>query len=346
MERRPTQTDVAKAAGVHRATVSLSFSNHPSIPISTKERVLKCAQELGYSPDPMLSALAAYRSRNRPKAFQGTLVWLTNEIPGAYSWRDIKSSRDFYEGALARAKTHGFQLEIFDLQKSAPSAKRLASIFRSRNIQGLLLPPQLAPNVEIDFAWEQFSAVTFGYSLIRPKLHAVTSTQFRSMVRTVRELKRLGYKRIGFFFTAQHDEKTDHNYLAGYLVETYTLSGDDVIPPLFQSEFFPDQFASWYEKYRPDAIVTGNRDVLDMLKALNIRVPEDLGVASPLVLDRKSPLAGVFEDSVHIGEIATDYLVSMIHRGERGVPLHPQRVHIEGEWTNGQTLNLEPKLST
>lgn len=340
MERRPTQTDVAKAAGVHRATVSLSFSNHPSIPAATKERVLKCAAELGYSPDPMLSALAAYRSRNRPKAFQGTLAWLTNDLPGEWSWRHIKTYYDFYQGALARAKTHGFQLEIFDLQKSAPSPKRLASIFRSRNIQGVLLPPQLRPNVKIDFPWDQFSCVTFGASLQNPKLHAVTSTQFRAMVLTMRELKRLGYHRIGFFFTAQHDEKTDHNYLAGYLVENFTTPKKDVIPPLFLSEQSPDQFKVWYDKYRPDAIVTGNLEVLNMLAKLKIKVPKDLGVASPLVVERDSPLAGVYEDSFHIGEIATDFLVSMIHRGERGIPAQPQRVHVEGVWTNGKTLRL------
>jgi LacI family transcriptional regulator/LacI family repressor for deo operon, udp, cdd, tsx, nupC, and nupG len=338
MERRPTQSDVAKAAGVHRATVSLVFSNHPSIPATTKARVMECARKLGYSPDPMLSALAVYRSRHRPKSFQGTLAWLTNDLPGQTHWQDIKNSRDYYEGALSRAGTHGFQLEIFDLRKSAPSTARLASIFRTRNIQGLLLPPQLRPNMEIDFPWDQFSAVTFGHSLIRPKLHTLTSAQFRSTVQTMRQLKLMGYQRIGFFFSAQHDEKTDHNYLAGYLVETYTSKNKDHIPPLFASDSNPEEFKRWYEKYHPDAIITGNRDALEILHSLGISVPGDIGVASPLVLEQNSLLAGVYEDSFHIGEVAMDYLVSMIHRGERGIPNQQQRVYIEGTWHIGETL--------
>ena len=337
MDRRPTQSDVARAAGVHRATVSLVFKNHPSIPEQTKSKVRMCAEKLGYSPDPMLSALAAYRGRLRPRAFEGTLAWLTND-DGTESWRGVAGFRDLYEGASARAKIHGFHIEGFDLKRSAPSPERLASMFRFRNIHGILLPPQLEPNTEIEFPWQEFCAVTFGYSLVKPQLHTVTATQFRSMVQTMRQLKRLGYKRIGFFFTANHDEKTDHNYLAGYLVERYGCGKSATIPPLFLSEAYPEKFKKWYEKYRPEAIVTGNRDTLDFLQSLRIRVPLDLGVASPLVPQRNSKLAGVYEDSFHIGEVATDFLVAMIHRGERGVPVRSQRVHIEGEWNPGSTL--------
>ena len=334
--RRPTQSDIAKIVGVHRATVSLAFKNHPSIPESTKAKIRECAEKLGYAPDPMLSSLAAYRSRNRPKAFQGTLAWLTN---GDTGWRTNALFVDFYNGAFERAKTHGFNLEVFDLQNSGMSCERMASILHTRNIGGILLPPQIHSNVEItDFPWELFSAVTFGYSLVKPELHCVTSTQFRAMVRTMRQVKALGYERIGFFFTAMHDEKTDHNYLAGYLVETFQMQKSGNIPPLFFSEYQPEIFREWFKKYRPDVIVTGNRDILKMLKSLGINAPSDVGIASPLVLEPNSPIAGVYENSFHIGEVALDFLVAMIHRGERGIPISPQRVLVEGIWNPGKTL--------
>lgn len=339
MNRRPTQADVAKAAGVHRATVSLVFSNHPSIPTATKDRVMRCAKKLGYSPDPMLSALAVYRSQIRPKAFQGILAWLGNDVVGDPGWKEMRHTCDYYKGASARAQQHGFRLEPFDLKKSAPSPERLASIFRSRGIRGIMLPPQIRPQTEIRFPWDYFSATTFGYSLVNPKLHTLAPTQFRAMVETMRQLKRLGYQRIGFFFTAAHDEKTDHNYLAGYLVETFGVDQRLAIPPLFSSELSPQLFHDWYVKYRPDALVTGNtRNILDFLNSLGIRVPQELGVASPFVYERNSVLAGMYEDSVHIGEAAMDFLVGMIHRGERGVPEQPQRIHIEGKWRSGKTV--------
>jgi LacI family transcriptional regulator/LacI family repressor for deo operon, udp, cdd, tsx, nupC, and nupG len=201
-------------------------------------------------------------------------------------------------------------------------------------------------NTEIDFPWEQFSAVSFGHSLVKPKLHVLTSAQYRSTVQTMRQLKQLGYQRIGFFFSTLHDDKTDHNYLAGYLVETFQTEKKHLIPPLFASEINPEEFKKWYGKYRPEAIITGNRDVLSLLESLGIDVPGELGVASPLVLERDSPIAGIYEDSFHIGEIATDYLVSMIHRGERGPPLHPQRVLAEGVWHSGKTLLPKCEMKT
>ncbi|HSI86769.1 MAG: LacI family DNA-binding transcriptional regulator [Candidatus Methylacidiphilales bacterium] len=348
MDRRPTQADVARAAGVHRTTVSLTFKNHPSIPEATKQKVMRCAEELGYSPDPMLSSLAAYRGRIRPRAFQGTLAWMVNDYAGEMSWRTVTSSVAYYEGALSRAKLHGFHLEVFDIQQTAVSPARLASILRARNIQGLLLAPQVRADVEILLPWEQFSAVTFGYSLVRPRLHTITATQFRATMLTMRQLKRLGYHRIGFYFNAHHDDRTDHNYLAGYLVETFEPANPApcVIPPLFSSGVDAGQFMRWYREHRPDALMTGHMNILELLENWGIDVPGELGVASPLVPHKASPLAGVYEDSFHIGEAATDYLVGMIHRGERGIPEHPQRAHIEGVWHAGQTLRQRSASST
>ena len=45
---RPTLVDIASAAGVSKATVSLVLRNHPSIPDRTRERILEIAKDLGY----------------------------------------------------------------------------------------------------------------------------------------------------------------------------------------------------------------------------------------------------------------------------------------------------------
>jgi LacI family transcriptional regulator len=50
---RPTQKDIALAAGVSQATVSivLNKTDTPSVPMGTRERILKLADELGYRPN-------------------------------------------------------------------------------------------------------------------------------------------------------------------------------------------------------------------------------------------------------------------------------------------------------
>lgn len=63
--RRPTSADVARRAGVSRATVSYVLNDvpHQSIPGVTRQRVLAAAEELGYTPHAVARALRAGESR-------------------------------------------------------------------------------------------------------------------------------------------------------------------------------------------------------------------------------------------------------------------------------------------
>ena len=338
--RRVTQQDIARRAGVHRATVSMAFKGHPNIPVETRDRIMKIAAELGYAPDPMLSALAAYRNRQRPATFHGTLAWLVNSAYG-FDWRD-RTLRphfsDYYEGAAAQAKRYGFQLEIFDFNAPRLTPARLASILAARGVQGVLLCPQPRPETNLEFPWQNFSAVTFGYTLATPRLHTVSATQYRAMRLTVHELRRLGYRRIGLALDGDHDLRTDHNYLAGFLVEEHLAGGGPHIPMLVAP--YTDQRAvgQWLRAHRPDAVVTGNYHFLDVLRSLGKKVPDDLGVACPLLPSPDTELAGTIENSVEIGSVAVDFLIGMIHRQERGIPANPQRIHVEGRWLAGRTL--------
>jgi LacI family transcriptional regulator/LacI family repressor for deo operon, udp, cdd, tsx, nupC, and nupG len=90
--------------------------------------------------------------------------------------------------------------------------------------------------------------------------------------------------------------------------------------------------------HRPDAIVTGNYHFIDVLRSLGKRVPEEIGLACPLLPSADTELAGVVENSVEIGSVAVDFLIGMIHRQERGVPANPPRIHVEGRWIRGKTL--------
>ncbi len=76
--RRVSQKNVAEVAGFHVTTVSLALKNSPRLPPETREKIQRVARELGYQPDPMLSALTIYRRKVHKPYFQGTLAWLDN----------------------------------------------------------------------------------------------------------------------------------------------------------------------------------------------------------------------------------------------------------------------------
>ncbi|WP_436790861.1 LacI family DNA-binding transcriptional regulator [Yinghuangia sp. YIM S10712] len=62
--KRPTSTDVARAAGVSQTTVSFVLNNRPgqSIPEETRQRVLEAARRLDYRPHASARTLARGRS--------------------------------------------------------------------------------------------------------------------------------------------------------------------------------------------------------------------------------------------------------------------------------------------
>lgn len=336
-EVRVTQLQIARAARVHRTTVSLALADNPRIPRKTKARIKRIAEKLGYTPDPMLSALIAYRTTKRPVAFHGTLAWLANTEFG-YDWKLVPHYRDYYEGAAERARACGFQLEAFDFNTPAMQPRRMAGILRARNVTGVLLCPQPLEKVKDRFEWGEFSTVTFGYTLAELGVHTVTAAHYRAMRRIVFELRRRGYRRIGFSFAQSLLERDDFNALAGFLVGDGHLDRPPEIPPLFGASRSASVVGPWLKRYRPDAIVSGNHLILDLLKELKIRVPEDIGAACPFLPRADTALAGIVEDSKRIGAIAVDQVISMINRGERGIPEHPLRIHVEGGWLPGKSL--------
>ncbi|MBL9193210.1 MAG: LacI family DNA-binding transcriptional regulator [Opitutaceae bacterium] len=335
--RRVTQLDVARKAGVHRATVSMAFRNHPNLPARTRERIRRIAERMGYVPDPMLAALAAYRSRIRPAGYQGVIAWVVNSAY-AFDWRERPHFVDYFEGATTRARRHGFKVEIVDLNLPQTRLERVASILKARNVTGVLLCPQPRPETVLPFPWRDFSAVTFGYTLTDPQLHTVTATHYRATLQTMRNLQRLGYKRIGLVLHDVHDRRTDHNYLAGYLVGQHLGGAKTKIPPLEADYGDTAAVSRWLRRHRPDAVVTGSYQFLNTLRLLDVRVPLDLGVACPVLPSDRTDCSGMVENNVRAGAVAVDFLVSMIQRGERGVPESAERIHVECRWHAGKSV--------
>jgi hypothetical protein len=68
MAARVSLHDVALRAGVSVSTVSLALSGQGRLSPATRERVTRCATELGYVRDPVVASLAAGRFRHAGKA--------------------------------------------------------------------------------------------------------------------------------------------------------------------------------------------------------------------------------------------------------------------------------------
>jgi DNA-binding LacI/PurR family transcriptional regulator len=348
--RRPTQRDIALKAGVGRSTVSLALKGHPKISQETRERIMQAAQALNYSPDPMLSALATYRNRIREQAFHGTLAWLVNAQSG-YDWEQGPYYSSYFAGAATRAATYGYHLEKFSLNTNGITRTRLQSILLARNVQGLLLCPQPRAGMSMEFAWENFAAVTFGYSLISPLLHTVASAHFLNTRHVVRELAARGYTRIGLVIDRTTDRRCGSNVYAGFLIEQVLDERLERLPAFLdhdpvqirEEKDYGRKLHRYIEEHRLDALLTSDYRILEVLTAEGIRAPSDIGVAGLSLPSADTALSGVVEDSTQIGAVAMDMLVGMVQRTERGVPVSPIRTHLEGIWHEGRTLRARQK---
>ena len=268
------------------------------------------------------------------------IAWITNHRT-QFGWRMSACTQDYFDGASQRAAERGYRLETFWLSAPGMTGQRMSRILWTRGIQGVLLPPQ-EHLTRIDLDWDNLSAVTFGYTLVHPRLHLVSNHEYRTMGTLFAELEKRSYRRVGLVNLREHDKRVDNNWLAAYLVEQTRLPLEHQLPPLVLEQWNTKTFLSWVEQYQPDAIVTRLPEVIRSLRRAGYRVPDDVGVAYHTLDEKSLSLSGMKKNSFQIGEMAVDLLIDMLHRNERGIPIRPYLLMLEGSWVEGNTLRAAP----
>jgi len=339
MEKRPTMRDIAKLANVSGVTVSLALRKHSSIPQRTRERIEEIARQIGYRPDPALSALMAYRRGAKPSGYQGTIAWINPHIHPEYV-RNAPPFSLYFQGASERCVELGYKLEEFPLVDFNMNYKQLSKVLYSRNIQGVIFSPQERHQAHIStisFNWDRFSSVSLGFSLVRPQLHTIVPAQYRSARLAMRKLRSLGYRRIGCISNETLNKRTDSNFLGGYLVEQCRVPVDCRIPVFTMSrdrDYMPE-CRKWCRLHKPDAILDFSDRSSYSLQLLRSLQNHKLGIASIDLQDEPSELAGINQNSRLVGRVAADEVAGLILANRRGIPDIPKRVLIEGSWVDG-----------
>jgi LacI family transcriptional regulator len=248
-----------------------------------------------------------------------------------------------FEGAAKRAASLGYKLEAFWLKEPGMTARRFHTILHTRAIGGLIIAPVPTAGGHLSLDWSQFAAVALGYSLYRPNLDRVVSHTYHAMLLALRQLKRLGYRRVGLVLDETVNKRTDQNLMAGYYVFQRSLRPSDRVPILVVKRLNASHFARWFERCRPEAVISDDRQALDWLHTLRQSVPSQVGFVT---LDRRGPLrhaAGIDLRPELLGEGAVDLLTAKLHRHERGIPPTPKVVLIECQWVDGDTLRVMPR---
>lgn len=336
---RVTVREIAHRLGVSHTTVSRALKEDPRISEPVRKKVHATARKLGYRPDPMLSALAAYRKGRTLRSIGAELAWI-NCWPEPARLRTFNEFNLYWMGAAEEAARAGYRLEEFRCPSELPPA-RLERILSARNIRGLLLTPGWSATTPDwgSFDWSRFSLVRFGYSLDAPAAHLVTSDQLLDGLMAFENMWRLGYRRIGMVLWSGQGTRVVR-FSAGYLYAQLRVPAPSRLPPLVLSEDNPQtdrRLLEWMKKEKPDAILTDITELRLRLERLGCRVPKDVALAALSVLDGHAD-AGIDQNSREIGRAAVQTLISLIHHNERGIPRIPREVLVTGRWVDGSTL--------
>lgn len=188
--KRPTQVDVARLAGVSRATVSyvLNDQTDQRIPISpdTRQRVLEAIAELGYEVDARAQALRSGDTK--------TIGVLLPLYENPFFWQILR-------GISSEAEANGYSLLLAHNSLTPEQENQSVRELAEQRVDGLilligfkLLPEQVVtqlrrssrPIVEISGTASEFDYVHQGYGAGTRALMA--------------HLFELGHRRIGFVY--------------------------------------------------------------------------------------------------------------------------------------------------
>jgi DNA-binding LacI/PurR family transcriptional regulator len=333
------RSDVAIAAGVAPATISLVLNRHPgiSIPESTRKRVFDAAERLGYRPSHVARSLSSGRTH--------TVGVVIHYLASPFQYY----TAGVLNGAWPVLLAGHYRLLI----GKGSDESDAGSFFHDKCVDGLLVlaPPVRAQGGELDaVARANFPAVLVGAALLGSPLDYVDVDNAKAARLAVEALITAGHRRIAHISGPAATSSAARDRTAGYRATlraaglrvdpALTVEGDwgaesgrlAVIDLLRRGLEFSAIFAG------NDGMANG---AIEGLREAGLHVPRDCSVVG---VDgfTDHPLADVDLTTVRqpllaIGQAAATRLLSRIAGTFVGSAV-PNRILLPGEFHRGDTL--------
>ena len=257
---------VAKAAGVHRSTVSRAFSRPQAVKAETRDHILRVAQELGYTMNPLAQALSLKTSTFVPLIVPNVTNPFFAELADAMT---------------QAAGDRGYQLVLCvtngDAAQTAGYLTAMQALYAPFGI--------VAPSTRVDL--DALASFDFGQRVVvidRVDEHAtvpsVTVDNRRGIELAFEHLRGLGHRRIGYV-SGISGSHTAHERMDAY---RDLADGDPVVLDSGADSEAGERAAAHFVAMtnRPTAIIAANDmtafGVVSALAAEGLRVPEDVSV--------------------------------------------------------------------
>lgn len=324
------------------AAVSMALKNHRSLPAATIEKVKALADEMGYAPDPALSALAAHRSRLRVhKDF--SVIGLISNWSTEDAWTKMPSAKAVMEGVRERALELGYTVQHMWSNASTITASRFDQILQSRGIRGLILAPFEHPEDKLELNWNQYSVVTVEKPFLYTHFHHIVQNHYSDLMLCWKMLRGRGYERIGLIVRQDLSSRWEHQWESAHRSAQFSsATREETIPTLQLKDETKDGqidlVCSWLQLFKPDAVISRCDCFFEAAESLGLRIPQDVGYASLNVTDDIEGVSGIFQHRDVMGATAIDVLNSLLQRNSRGANNVSIGTQVDGSWRDGNSL--------
>ena len=324
--KRPTQIDVARLAGVSRATVSYVVNSRINgrVPISeeTHRRVLEAVAELDYVPDARAQAL---RSGNTK-----TIGLIIPDIHNPHFW-------EIADGVEQEANAAGYHILLSSIPPEIINAEDIFKDLSHRRIDGLVMVPSFIYHSQeaqktLEYLLKRrlpIVGMMADHSDVSYQIDRVVSDYRDTTIEIMTHLLSLQHRRIGFIYgIAIPDLGTDR--LLAYQ-ESLQAAGLPVDPNLIIEcgPTIEDSYKATQQLLelpsRPTALLAINDylaiGALRAIRDFNLNVPQDISLFGydniPLANYLIPRLSTASKDGKKMGREATRLLLARLQDPDR-----------------------------
>ena len=332
MRKEVTLQQIAQAAGVTRATVSMALRNHPRISVATRKKVQALAEQLGYRPNAELSRLMGLLRETRSTRDRPVMVLVTDyDKPlargtGSRTWNGFK----------ARADALGYIPEECWIHRDQLSPKRIVQILNTRAIRGVVFAALRDNTLPARMELSSFAVACVGSAIHQPLLHRSTSDKYLNTQLVCEQLWKQGCRRIALAVPKQQEERVEHTFLAGYLVFHHAHRHTGWRAPLVEESVWnPDRLVAWTKKQQPDGVVAAYAGLSSALAGRHGVPKKRCPRVACVHMNPDSPDMGVDQRDELIAAGAVDLVDAQLKRNETGIPDNAKTLLVRGVWHPG-----------
>jgi len=346
--KQPTFADIAREAGVCKATVSLALRNSNRISEETRQRIKKIAVEMGYHQNPLVTANMLQIRKARQQTLQTPTVGLLS------TWVEDGDERKrvewhiqsrFLEGAKRRSSELGFAFDYLEFDLAKYSSSRIQQVLESRNIAGIVLTPLRFSDSPLRLEWSKFAVTSIGFSDQLGNIPSVYYDNFRCMQHVLEYLSNRGYRRFGFITDSENEMRGGHLWNAGFLEYQHRLIPEGERVPILripksELRFVRDDYEAmldWRNRNKPVVIIAFRPNIRDFFQSEGLQAPNDFGYMVLNWSTQTDGCSGYRQCHEEMAEVAVDMVSERLYHNTLGELRKPRVTLLQGDIVEGFT---------